>query len=176
MCIYNGCPFRISLYFQYTVQKKEDDGFAWQTIPCKQGRIVLDGVNAGRDDIEWQFTFVLQLTTIFRSFPQLACLFWVKLTPSLSASVHTRSPRWHVCMFVGAPVCTADWQIGLLECEDLVNNDTFCSCRDKALQHESPASGVIQMWDFWHRQTWRKSPVLDNAYTKRCVSWESPVC
>lgn len=125
-----------------------------------------------RDDTEWQFTFVLQITTIFRFFPQLACLFWVKLTPSPSASLHTRSPRWHVCMFVGAPVCTADWQIGLLECEDLVNNDTFCSCRDKALQHKSPASGAIQTWDFWHRQTWRKSPVQDNAYTKCCMFHE----
>lgn len=130
MCLYNDRPLRLSFNTWFKNGMMGSPG-RWSDVN-KGVPFWTELIQAERnhDDIEWLFTFIAQLNTIFRSFPQLACLFWVKVIPSLSASAHTRSPRWHVCMCVRGPVSTADWQIGLLEYEDSVNNDTFCSCRE----------------------------------------------
>lgn len=78
MRIYNGCPLRFSLYFQYMVQKQGLMGSPGRRSDVNKGVLFwteLIQAKRGRDDIEWRFTFVPQLNTIFRSFPQLSCLF-----------------------------------------------------------------------------------------------------
>lgn len=77
-CVFTWLSTQILFHFQYMVQKQGLMGSPGSRSDVNKGVLFwTEIIQAKRDhnDIEWRFIFVPHLNTIFRSFPQLACLF-----------------------------------------------------------------------------------------------------